>query len=991
MASRIEDYALIGDCRSAALVSRDGSIDWLCWPRFDSAACFAALLGSDDHGCWRIAPDGAAKTAAHRYRGDTLIVETLFETATGRVTLIDFLAIDAPEPTLVRLVRGEAGEVAMRSDLTIRFDYGLTIPWVSRGPNDELVAVAGPSKLVLRTPVRLVGQDMATQATFTVPAGETVPFVLQHAESFVQHPAPCDAAAALAQTERFWRDWADRCLPGNPWHDAVKRSLLTLKGLTFHATGGIVAAPTTSLPEKIGGVRNWDYRICWLRDSSFTLQSLMIAGYREEALAWRDWLVRAVAGSPDQTQIMYGIAGERLLDEREIPWLPGYENSAPVRIGNAAAEQRQLDVFGEVLDALYHSHTRQDAEEREHARVNARPIGRILLERLETIWREPDEGIWEVRGPPRHFVHSKIMAWVAFDRAVRAVEETGADAPVERWIAQRDEIHADVCAKGFDPEVGAFMQYYGADTLDASVLLAPMVGFLPADDPRMIGTVKAIEKRLLRDGFIMRYEQPDASVDGLPPGEGAFLACSFWYIDVLADAGPHRRGEGDVRAADRPRERRGAALRGIRPGCETDARQFSASLQPCRADQFGVHAGAGDDRKSPARIDDARRSARARVGHAPDHAIAVLAEQERAVGRDRHGHRATENGLVVEHEAGDEILVNAGRRAIRETQAHDLVTGALAAIPRSMQRDEGVAAIVGRKAVAFVEGDAERRRMGLDQHVRHPHLVREIGTQAGAFVGMRADVKPWPAVERAVADLRRIIGRQIVAQHVPLVDRAPQPVGCWRERHGDAIAQAGRQDAAVFPLRIEDQNGRAKILAAPGRAGRARLLEGRETGWPPAHVLGDIGLRTDRDEHPGSVAGKNDIARRMSAIRQTAYDRLRLSGRDEVAGFVRKPDDRCRAGDIKPFRVRTGRIESEPERAVDAGGKSFPLDDRRSVGRETQRRDRAVRALRHEQIAVRREAKGSRAADAGRERRDGEAGRNLREDIGRFRHDADMG
>lgn len=537
MASRIEDYALLGDCRSAALVSRTGSIDWLCWPRFDSAACFAALLGNDDHGCWRIAPDDSAATAKHAYRDDTLIVETPFETATGRVTLLDFLAVGTPEPTLVRIVRGDAGEVAMRSDLTIRFDYGLTVPWVSRGADDALVAVAGPSKLVLRTPVALHGEDMTTRAAFCVRSGQTVPFVLQYAASFEPHPAPRDAAATLTNTERFWRGWAERCVPGNPWQRAVKRSLLTLKGLTYQPTGGIVAAPTTSLPEKIGGVRNWDYRICWLRDSSFTLQSLMIAGYREEALAWRDWLVRAVAGSADQTQIMYGIAGERLLDEREIPWLPGYESSAPVRIGNAAAEQHQLDVFGEVLDALYHSHTIDDDERRRNSRVNARPIGRILLDRLERVWREPDEGIWEVRGPPRHFVHSKIMAWVAFDRAVRAAQQTGVDAPVERWIAQRDEIHEDVCEKGFDPQVGAFMQFYGAETLDASVLLAPMVGFLPADDPRMTGTVRAIETRLLRDGFVMRYEQPDASVDGLPPGEGAFLACSFWYVDVLAMQG----------------------------------------------------------------------------------------------------------------------------------------------------------------------------------------------------------------------------------------------------------------------------------------------------------------------------------------------------------------------------------------------------------------------------------------------------------------------
>ena len=536
MASRIEDYALIGDCRSAALVSREGSIDWLCWPRFDSSACFAALLGKDDHGRWRISPDAPAASASHSYLDDTLIVETRFETATGRVTLLDFLAVGTPEPALVRIVRCEEGEVAIRSELAIRFDYGLTIPWVSRGPQHELVAVAGPSKLVLRTPARLVGRDMKTHARFTVRAGEDVPFVLQYAPSFRPHPEPCDAYRALAETRDFWRRWADRCLPGNPWHGAIKRSLLTLKGLTCQETGGIVAAPTTSLPEKIGGVRNWDYRICWLRDSSLTLQSLLIAGYRDEALAWRDWLVRAVAGSPDQTQIMYGLAGERLLDEREIPWLPGYEGSKPVRIGNAAAEQLQLDVFGEVLDALFHSYALQDEDGRRH-RLRARPIGRILLSRLEKIWREPDEGIWEVRGPRRHFVHSKIMAWVAFDRAVRVAEEAESDAPLERWRSLRDEIHADICARGFDPKVGAFMQYYGADSLDASVLLAPVVGFLPADDPRMVGTVDAIEKRLLRKGFVMRYEQPDASVDGLPPGEGAFLACSFWYVDVLAMQG----------------------------------------------------------------------------------------------------------------------------------------------------------------------------------------------------------------------------------------------------------------------------------------------------------------------------------------------------------------------------------------------------------------------------------------------------------------------
>ena len=539
MAARIEDYALLGDCRSAALVSREGSIDWLCWPRFDSAACFAALLGEDDHGHWRIAPDGQTRSSKHAYLKDTLVVETVFETDAGRVRVIDFLAVETPEPTLVRIVRGEEGEVPMRLDLSIRFDYGLTVPWVSRGSKRELVAVAGPSKLLLRTTVKLIGKDMKTQARFTVRAGEEVPFVLQYASSFAADPEPQDADRLLTQTTAFWREWADRCIRGNPWHESVKRSLLTLKGLTYQPTGGIVAAPTTSLPEHIGGVRNWDYRICWLRDSSFTLQALLIAGYEDEALAWRDWLVRAVAGSPEQTQIMYGIAGERLLDEREIPWLPGYEKSAPVRIGNAASAQKQLDVYGEVLDALYHTYTKWDDEEtrRNNKRVRARPIGRILLTRLEEVWRDPDEGIWEVRGPSRHFVHSKIMAWVAFDRAVRVAEHLDADAPIEHWRKLRDEVHADVCNKGFDEEIGAFVQYYGAKTLDASVLLAPMVGFLPADDPRIIGTVAAIEKRLLKNGFVMRYEQLDSSVDGLPPGEGAFLACSFWYIDVLAMQG----------------------------------------------------------------------------------------------------------------------------------------------------------------------------------------------------------------------------------------------------------------------------------------------------------------------------------------------------------------------------------------------------------------------------------------------------------------------
>ncbi len=535
MASRIEDYALIGDCRSAALVSRAGSIDWLCWPRFDSAACFAALLGKAEHGRWKIAPLEEGARASRSYSGDTLVLRTRFETDDAAVELIDFMALDAPQPTLVRILCGLRGAMEMRGDLVIRFDFGLTVPWVSRGPeNHHITAVAGPLKLVLRTPVKLVGRDMRTQSTFEVREGEEVPFVLQCLPSTAELPPPCDWRAALAHTEDFWRDWAGRCADASPWHDAVKRSLLTLKGLTFHETGGIVAAPTTSLPEWIGGPRNWDYRYCWLRDSSFTLQALLTAGYGDEAFAWRDWLIRAVAGAPAQVQIMYGIAGERFLDEREMPWLPGYENSKPVRIGNAASNQLQLDIFGEVLDALHRSHMHQEDLARHQARRPApRPIGVLLLKHLEKIWREPDDGIWEVRGPRRHFVHSKIMAWVAFDRAVRGLEEAEGDWPIDRWKRIRDEIHADICEHGFDPEIGAFTQYYGASTLDASVLLAPVVGFLPADDPRIAGTVAAIEKRLIKDGYVLRYEQPDATVDGLPPGEGAFLACSFWYVDVL--------------------------------------------------------------------------------------------------------------------------------------------------------------------------------------------------------------------------------------------------------------------------------------------------------------------------------------------------------------------------------------------------------------------------------------------------------------------------
>ena len=533
--ARIEDYALIGDCRSAALVSLGGSIDWLCWPRFDSGACFASLLGTSEHGCWRISPDDADCQSSRSYLGATMILTTRFRTASGVAEVIDFLAPGAPEPTLVRIVRGVEGEVSLTSELVIRFDYGLTTPWVTRGPRRELIATAGPLKLVLRAPVRSIGRNLRTLSHFKVAAGDRIEFVLQCVSSTAEIPPPCDAEQALERTREFWTRWASKARSDIPYFDLAQRSLLTLKALTFTETGGIVAAPTTSLPEHIGGVRNWDYRFCWLRDSSLTLQALMTAGYRDEALAWRDWLVRAFAGSPRQAQIMYGLGGERFLDERELSWLPGYEGSKPVRIGNAASNQFQLDVYGEVIDALYRTGSQRDSTDDSFRRKipPARQVGLAALKHVEAVWREPDEGIWEVRGPRRHFVHSKLMAWVAFDRAVKGLAEYGDRFPIARWRKLRDEIHADICARGYDEKIGAFMQSYGADVLDASVLLIPLVGFLPADDPRVAGTMRAVGRRLLKDGFLLRYEQPNSATDGLPPGEGAFLACSFWYVDVL--------------------------------------------------------------------------------------------------------------------------------------------------------------------------------------------------------------------------------------------------------------------------------------------------------------------------------------------------------------------------------------------------------------------------------------------------------------------------
>jgi GH15 family glucan-1,4-alpha-glucosidase len=526
---KIEDYALISNCATAALVGRNGSIDWLCLPRFDSAACFAALLGKPEHGRWVIAPADHSRRVERRYLDSSLILVTMFETAGGAVELVDFIGLRHGFSDIVRLVRGLRGRVPMQTEFILRFDYGAVVPWVERLPEGGISAIGGPERVVLRTPVPLRGEDLKTVGEFDVGAGETISFVMSYGPSHLPRSQPINAEQALHRVETFWRRWSSRCCPAGPWADAVKGSLVALKGLTFSATGGIVAAPTTSLPEQIGGSRNWDYRYCWLRDATFTLLALMHGGFYDEARAWRDWLLRAVAGSPDQLQIMYGLGGERRLEEWEVPWLSGYEGSRPVRIGNAAVKQTQLDVYGEILDALYHaySHGMPTVD-------RAIAIGRNILGHVAQIWRQPDEGIWEVRGPPQHFTHSKVMAWVAFDRAVKIQEQVGGqvggDGSIERLRRTRDEIHQDVCQRGFDPDLGSFVQAYGSKSLDASLLLLPLVGFLPPTDPRIVGTVKAIEQRLFVDGFVMRYDTGEV-VDGLPPGEGAFLACSFWLAD----------------------------------------------------------------------------------------------------------------------------------------------------------------------------------------------------------------------------------------------------------------------------------------------------------------------------------------------------------------------------------------------------------------------------------------------------------------------------
>ena len=527
MPALIEDYAMIGDCHSAALVARNGSIDWLCFPRFDGAACFAALLGSEEHGRWLIAPAGEVRRSNRRYRDGTLILETDYESADGVVTLIDCMPPRSREPDVIRMVVGRRGQVRMRMQLIMRFDYGSIIPWVRRIENG-LRAVAGPDTLVLHAPVDLHNENFKTEAEFIVSEGQRLPFVLTWHPSHQPTPVMIDAEETVAHTDDWWRQWSGRCTYEGPWKKAVVRSLITLKALTYAPTGGIVAAATTSLPEHLGGVRNWDYRYCWVRDATFTLYALMLGGYMEEACAWREWLLRAVAGNPAQLNIMYGLQGERRLTELELAWLAGYEGSSPVRIGNAACSQFQLDVYGELMDAMHLARRGGLAPDE-----NAWRVERALTEYLESAWREPDNGIWEMRGPLRHFTHSKVMAWVAVDRMIKAVERFGLEGPVQRWRSLRKTIHDQVCGNGFDRERNTFVQYYGGSELDASLLMIPLVGFLPASDPRVKGTVEAIERDLMADGFVLRY-RTNRDVDGLPPGEAAFLACSFWLADNLS-------------------------------------------------------------------------------------------------------------------------------------------------------------------------------------------------------------------------------------------------------------------------------------------------------------------------------------------------------------------------------------------------------------------------------------------------------------------------
>jgi GH15 family glucan-1,4-alpha-glucosidase len=527
--AKIEDYAFLSDTQTGALVSSDGCVDWLCFPRFDSPACFASLLGEKENGHWRFYPDEEVSATRRRYRGDTLILETEIETKSGAVRLIDFMPPRGEDPDIIRIIEGLSGEVPMRMELIIRFDYGQIVPWVrTRKRYEGLEAIAGPDALILRTPIQTCGKDLTTVAEFTVAKGDRLPFVLSWFASHTEPPRKINPEHALRDTEKYWSDWARQFQSKGEWRDAVVRSLITLKGLTYAPTGGLVAALTTSLPEEIGGVRNWDYRFCWLRDAALILLALLQSGYREEARSWREWLLRAIAGSPAQMQAIYGVSGERRLDEFEVPWLSGYENSRPVRIGNAASHQFQLDVYGEVLAAAGQAHDAGLKMSEADWRLMV-----ALVKFLESNWQKPDEGIWEVRGGRRHFTYSKMMAWVAFDSALRIVEESdrAANEHFLRWRKIRDQIHTDVCERGYNPRKKAFTQFYGSDDLDASLLIMPLTGFLPISDERVRWTVEAIERELMRDGFVLRYRPQETRVDGLPGGEGVFLPCSFWLAN----------------------------------------------------------------------------------------------------------------------------------------------------------------------------------------------------------------------------------------------------------------------------------------------------------------------------------------------------------------------------------------------------------------------------------------------------------------------------
>jgi GH15 family glucan-1,4-alpha-glucosidase len=531
LSCRIEDYGLIGDCETAALVGRDGSIDWLCWPAFDSDACFAALLGTNRNGRWVIRPAEEIKKSSRRYWDNTLILETRFETANGTVALIDFMPPRGEASDVVRLVRGVKGKVKLQMQLVIRFGFGIDIPWVRRTEDGALLAIAGQDMTVLRTPVETRGEDLTTVANFEVSEGGAVPFVLTYGSSHLPLPEPINPALALQETEDFWTEWCSHCTYRGEHRDLVMRSLITLKALTYEPTGGIVAAPTTSLPEKLGGSRNWDYRFCWLRDATFTLLALMNSGYTEEASAWHNWLLRAAAGWPSNMQIMYGIMGQRRLLEWEADWLPGYEGAQPVRVGNAAHAQLQLDVYGELIDAFHQSRMAELKLDDE-----TWALERAVIEHLAEVWDQPDHGIWERRGEGKHYVSSKVMTWVAFDRGIKSAERFGFDAPLDRWRMLRDEICVDVCENGFDPEQNTFVESYGSQLLDASILLMPAVGFLPASDPRVRGTIAAIEKYMMRDGFVLRHDPREVS-DEKQPIEGAFLACSLWLADAYVLAG----------------------------------------------------------------------------------------------------------------------------------------------------------------------------------------------------------------------------------------------------------------------------------------------------------------------------------------------------------------------------------------------------------------------------------------------------------------------